>query len=254
MLHKSLLMATVLFAVSSSAFAQQSPMPPAGSAPPPPQGQRQSPFERADANRDGVITLEEVRIARTAAFTRLDANRDGFLVREEMPRPQERRMGGPDGGPPRSERPMEMSIRGGDLLRQSDANNDGNVTRAEFDAGWARFQAANASAIEAARARMFARLDTNNDGTITRAEADAGRGKFREVRVEKRGEGQRHGPGHPNPDTNNDEKISLSEWLARPDPLFERGDVNKDGRVTREEAASVVRERRITVSSSKRPW
>ena len=58
----------------------------------------------------------------------------------------------------------------------------------------------------------------------------------------------------PNPDTNNDQRVSLAEWLARPDPLFERGDANNDGRVTREEAAATMRQGRVTIGSSKRPW
>jgi Ca2+-binding EF-hand superfamily protein len=253
MTHKSLLLATLLVAIAGPAFAQQSQMP----APQAGNGQRPSPFERADSNNDGVITREEIRLARTATFTRLDANRDGFLVREEMPPPPHGRRGddGPDGMRHRGEDRDGARHEGGQLLRQSDANNDGNVTRAEFDAAWARSQMANASAIDARKARAFARLDTNNDGTITRAEADAVRVQMQGQRAEEGGDRQRRGGGHVNPDTNNDQKISLAEWLARPDPMFDRGDANKDGRVTREEAAAATRQgREIRTTSTKRPW
>ena len=56
-----------------------------------------------------------------------------------------------------------------------------------------------------------------------------------------------------NLDTNNDQRVSLGEWLARPNPLFERGDANKDGRVTREEAAAIVRQGRGEGGRNQRP-
>ena len=61
-------------------------------------------------------------------------------------------------------------------------------------------------------------------------------------------------PNAPNPDTNNDQKVSLAEWLARPDPLFERGDTNNDGRITREEAAAFMRQAREQRPNTRRPW
>jgi Ca2+-binding EF-hand superfamily protein len=241
---KTLLMVTAFFAITSPAFAQQ------GQAPA--QGQRPSPFERADANNDSVITLEEVRAARTAAFTRLDVNRDGFLVREEMPPPPNgRRGGGPDDmqGVPSGDRKMGHRMGhqgGGEMLGRADTNGDGNVTKAEFDAAVASAQQSSASAKQGRRDAMFNRLDTNRDGTITRAEADAIRPQM---------QGRPHNAGQrPNPDTNNDQKVSLLEWLARPDPLFERGDTNKDGRVTREEAAAFMRDMRSEGGRRQRPW
>ncbi len=227
MMNKSLLIAIVLCGAASPALAQQSQMP--NSAQTGSQNQRTGPFERTDANKDGVITREEVRARRTEAFSRLDANRDGFLVREEMPKRREMRQG-PKGG--------------GDLMAQADSNGDGIVTKAELDTATAVMQTEFAASMNSRRDEMFKRMDTNRDGTITRVEVEA-------MRAGK--DGQKNGP-RPNPDTNNDSKISLDEWLARPDPLFERADANKDGKVTREEAAAVVRQGRGDGGRPGRPW
>ncbi|MBL8545986.1 MAG: hypothetical protein JNL81_05945 [Hyphomonadaceae bacterium] len=100
---------------------------------------------------------------------------------------------------------------------QSDANSDGVLTRAEFDAG---------------RAAEFARLDADSNGQVTRDERRAGR--------RERGEGGRHGgrdhrggPGGPGgfagADANNDGNITRDEFLARPLEMFNRLDANHDG-------------------------
>ena len=225
---KTFLLATTIFAVTSPALAQQSQTPSQAST----QAQRPSPFERADANKDGVMTLDEVRTARSAAFTRLDVNRDGFLVQSEMPTPrQDRRPGRPDD---RQGKSLGDQMRqGSGLMTTADTNRDGTITRSEYDAAWSRLQSARVTALDAAKSRSFARLDRNNDGTITRVETEAGRGAQL--------------------DTNNDQRVSLGEWLARPNPLFERGDANKDGRVTREEAAAIVRQVRGEGGRNQRP-
>jgi Ca2+-binding EF-hand superfamily protein len=258
MLKKPLLIATFLCAVAGPAFAQTGSQPSQMPAPQSQQGQRQSPFERLDRNTDGVITIEEVRTARTEAFTRLDANRDGFLVREEMPTRNMAQSGdGPREMPkaPGSDRKMKHQ-GGGELLSRADTNNDGNVTRAEYNAAWAVQVAAVANQGEQRREAMFVRLDTNRDNAISRAEADAARAQMQERRP-PRGQDDADGRQRPpmqSPDTNNDQKVSLTEWLARPDPLFERGDANKDGRLTREEAAAVVRQGRGEGNRNGRPW
>lgn len=102
-------------------------------------------------------------------------------------------------------------------ILQSDANNDGVLTRAEFDAG---------------RATQFASLDADNNGQVTREEMRAGRGERGE-----RGEGGRRGRGHrgggmhhlASADANNDGDITRAEFLARPTEMFDRLDANRDG-------------------------
>jgi len=74
--------------------AGQGPGPRAGGGP----GQHGAAMFRAlDANRDGSVTLEEVRPAVEARFRWLDANLDNVVERSELP--QRPRRGGP-GTPP----------------------------------------------------------------------------------------------------------------------------------------------------------
>ena len=98
---------------------------------------------------------------------------------------------------------------------QADANNDGVITRAEFDAS---------------RTTHFARLDANNDGQLTREEMRADRGERGHHRG---GRGHRGGPGghggFEGADANNDGNITRDEFLARPIAMFDRLDANHNG-------------------------
>jgi hypothetical protein len=255
MTFKTLLLSSFALALASPALAQQSGAPQAGQTMPMPgaaQGQRQSPFERLDTNNDGVITRDEVRVLRTATFTRLDTNRDGFLVHDEMAAGmaamgQNGGRRGPGGG------------REGGGLAAADTNRDGAVSRAEFDVAMDNVQARRNDDAQANRTRVFTMLDTNRDGALSNAEIAARPGHG----MGKHGPAMGDAPAAPPPgrgggmaalDTNNDKKISLAEWLARPEPLFERGDANNDGRVTREEAAAIVRQGRGGDGRPNRPW
>lgn len=96
-------------------------------------------------------------------------------------------------------------------ILEADANNDGTVARAEFDAH---------------RAARFAQQDANNDGQLSREEMRAGRGEHR------RGErGGRGGGMHrlDRADANNDGAITRDEFLAGPTEMFARLDANNDG-------------------------
>lgn len=240
---KLTILSAAFIAITAPAFAQTTPTAP--TTPPSPRG---GGFERLDTNNDGAITREEVRTARTAAFTRLDTNRDASLDRAEIMAGRGAPMRGDDA---RSKRGSDGAGRGGEMLMRADTNNDGNVTRAEFDTALAGAQAQRASKAREKAQEMFMRLDANRDGTITRAEADAARATMQSNRREGR---QSPRQGMTNPDTNNDGKVSLAEWLARPDPMFDRGDANNDGRLTREEAATATRMGRGEGRRPMRPW
>ncbi|MDO9711234.1 EF-hand domain-containing protein [Paracraurococcus lichenis] len=57
-------------------------------------------FRALDANRDGVVTLEEIRPAAEARFRAFDANGDGAVTRDEVPAPPRRQHRGTGGQPP----------------------------------------------------------------------------------------------------------------------------------------------------------
>jgi len=136
-MHK-LLIATAVAALSVGvAAAQTGPTPGQGG------GRFAAMFAAADANHDGTITRAEFDAARAARFTQMDADHNGSLSASEMPH-----WGG--GAQPAA---------GGDAQHgRGDANGDGTVSRAEWDAEGAR---------------MFSRLDTDNNGSITQAELQA---------------------------------------------------------------------------------
>ncbi len=214
--------------LTAAAFALMASPVLAEQAPPPPPAPSQGPgfFVRADLNKDGVITIEEVKTARATMFDRADANKDGFVVKDEMramnpPRPPKKSGERGEGGPQHGKR---------GLMAFSDANADGSVTRAEFDAATTKMTAERQSKAQERAAEAFTRLDGNKDGRIDATELAAMRAKMPAR------------PRRPPPlDTNKDGKVSKEEWLARPDPMFERADANKDGRLTREEAAAAAR-------------
>lgn len=104
---------------------------------------------RADANNDGAITREEFLARPTQMFARLDTNNDGVISADERPQRRER----PEGE--RTERRERPNF---------DANNDRQISRAEWDQ---------------MGASMFQRLDANSDGRVTQEEAQAARGTRR---------------------------------------------------------------------------
>ncbi len=109
--------------------------------------------------------------------------------------------------------------RAGHHLFQGDANNDGVLTRAEFDA---------------ARQARFTQQDANNDGQLTREEMRAGRG---ERGHHGRGWGRRGGGMHmlTRADANNDGNVTRDEYLAGPIARFDRLDANNDGVISEAE-------------------
>jgi hypothetical protein len=100
-----------------------------------------------------------------------------------------------------------------DAFVATDRDRDGFITRAEFALG---------------RLGAFSQLDANRDGTLTRAEI---------------GPPRRPRPGVPDwasIDADRNGTITRAEVLAAPSPMFDRFDRNRDGRLSREEAAPVL--------------
>ena len=153
--------------------------------------QVQARFARADSNRDGFVTQDEIRARaearraqrqerrgerREQLFERLDSNHDGSISRAEFnDRPALR--GGERGkrravrGERRGQRFAHRGGRGmmggfgGRAFAAMDLDHDGRVALAE----------ANRAAFE-----RFDRIDSNRDGTISLEERQAAREAFRE--------------------------------------------------------------------------
>ncbi|KAF0112624.1 MAG: EF hand domain-containing protein [Hyphomonadaceae bacterium] len=236
---RNILFATsMLCAFSGAAMAYEVDAPPPG----PGHGQHgqmgDAHFARVDTNNDGVLTREEARAAHSARFATIDADHDGFLTREEMRNHRQTQM-----REVRARVHSQMQSRHTALL---DANRDGNISRAE----WNNAPRAMEEQRQKMREERFGALDTNHDGQLSAAEMQAGHGGQRGQQNATGGAnntpGERQMPPPqrpPNPDTNNDTKISRAEWDAMALPMFDRGDLNHDGRVTREEAAQSMRNR-----------
>lgn len=132
--------------------------------------------------------------------------------------------------PPRGEGPAMMA----------DANNDGQVTRAE---------------VEAAATKRFTEMDADKDGYVTKEEVDAARkakfearkkefdekrAEIKEKRKEKAAQvkGRRAEGGPKGPDANEDGRISRDEMLASATRRFDHADANNDGVLTKDEMRS----------------
>jgi Ca2+-binding EF-hand superfamily protein len=134
-------------------------------------------------------------------------------------------------------------------FERMDANKDGQLTRAEVEAG---------------SQRLFERLDANKDGDVTREEAETGavaiRTEERTARfkqLDSNGDGRLTQEESKLParffaklDSNGDHALSLEEFSAMPDFgarhrefEFDHADKNHDGKVTRAEAADAAKER-----------
>lgn len=113
-------------------------------------GMSEKMLARIDINGDEMISRAENRAAAEARFARMDVDKDGTIEAgefgadgERIAARGERRGPGAHGG----------HDRGGTMM--ADANGDGAVTRAEFDA---------------ASAQRFARMDSNGDGKLDAAD------------------------------------------------------------------------------------
>jgi Ca2+-binding EF-hand superfamily protein len=103
------------------------------------------------------------------------------------------------------------------IFDSADTNGDGVTTREEF---------------HAARERLFARLDRNGDGFIGEDDMSgrlAGRQKAQQRLAELVTQLDEDGDG----------RVSQSEFVAGPTPLFDRADTDHNGELSREEVAAL---------------
>jgi Ca2+-binding EF-hand superfamily protein len=211
---KTIILAGAMAAAAAvPAFAQ----PPAPMAPMGPQAPRAG-LERGHMARP--VTRAEVQARVQRMFARFDLNRDGFITRDEIAAARAQRAGG-------------HRFQGQDMRAQP-VQGDRAAMRAPARRG----------------ERLFARLDANHDGVITRAEFDAamaarqqhmgargGRGEgFRGgARFGRAGMGGFGGRLFERFDMDRDGRVSIQEATSAALQAFDRADTNHDGVVTPEE-------------------
>jgi Ca2+-binding EF-hand superfamily protein len=98
-------------------------------------------LERVDSDKDGKISKAEFDTEGSKLFTKLDENSDGKIAENEMPQ-------------------RHWARFGGQMFDRMDADKDGQVTKAEF---------------QAAGDKMFQRMDKNGDGIIEKDEMSQGK-------------------------------------------------------------------------------
>lgn len=157
----------------------------------------------ADANNDGNVTRAEAQAAATARFARMDANSDGRLTPED--------------------RTAARARRHGEMFTTMDSDRNGSISRTEWDAHHAQMAQNRAARAE----------DRGDDD----AGEHRGRGHGRHgMRHGGRGGGEgREGRGMGMAraaDTNNDNAVDRTEFLAAATTRFQRADTNNDGTIS----------------------
>lgn len=139
-------------------------------------------FAKVDTNRDGAVTVDELRAMRTHKraeslddhFKRLDTDGNGSISRAEFDAGHQG-MGHEKHGSGHGDdahRGGRHGMVGMMMFRQADADKDGKVTLAEATAG---------------ALRLFDSADANRDGSVTPEERHAFRAQMREKWMDKRG-------------------------------------------------------------------
>ncbi len=193
---KKLLIGAAALSLATPAIAQVAPSAPA------PQAQRPV-AAKAHSRADMQAHVAQM-------FARLDSDRDGFITKAEV-----------------GTATASMRTQAGERMRQR--GGAGAAAGAEGDA--------------------FAQIDTNNDGSISRSEFEAGRAQRKErvAQGEPRERGTKEGGGmhrmammiggrmFESADADKDGRVSLQEAQAGALAHFDKMDANRDGQITREE-------------------
>ena len=214
---------------SATALAQPAPNPAVEKA--------SAPARRNFFNSDQKRSDVPAHVDRT--FKQLDLNHDGIITRDELAASKAQFDERMDKSAPK---------RAAKLFDRLDTNHDGKIARAEIAARRAARSTAHGKAPKAGSrapgSALFERADSNKDGTITRPEFDAavagGKIKLRHANMR----GSAIARLFDAADVNRDGRVSLQEAQQAALQHFDAADVNHDGVLTpneRRQASSRTR-------------
>ncbi len=130
-------------------------------------------------------------------------------------------MANPNHGPA----PKDMQHKIDGMFARFDTNGDDFITQDE---------------VRAVRQKMFEKMDRNSNGYLESDEKRLNKHKHRAMRKMHRAE--RKMDRRQALDTNQDEKISLSEYQAKSSPMFSKLDTNGDGAISAEEHSAAQKQ------------
>jgi Ca2+-binding EF-hand superfamily protein len=168
-------------------------------------------FRAMDTDNDGVITRAEWR-GSDQAFRQQDANGDGVLSGDEVRRAP---------GEIRTRRARSQDEEINARLRSMDSDNDGVVTRAEWQG----------------TPQAFRQQDTNRDGVLSGSEVWVRTGETAGRRDRSRQE--EFAARFDRADRNRDGRLTRQEW-AGDDASFSRRDLDRDMVITFDEFSAIV--------------
>ena len=164
-----------------------------------------------DGNRDGKVTIEEVRAEFGRRFAEADLNSDGKIDDADLPPMMRGRNVLENGAVGMGHRGRHGMMRGLAFARQADANKDGIITLDE---------------VTSMADREHARFDRNNDGAVDQADRQALRQEMVEYAVKRMA--HRLGAGA-------DGKLTREQFQTKAAERFARMDHNGDGTISRDE-------------------
>jgi len=185
-------------------------------------------IERLDTDKNGKVSLDEVKANASAAFKAFDADGNGAVSKEEIKARhaafKEARKAVRDAADADKDKAREALRAGGPyrlpgagkMFDRTDTDKSGTLSKAE---------------VLASAEKMFERRDSNKDGVIDTADARPGKGEWHHGKHgEKRAEGMLK-----RLDTDKDGKVSKDEMLAHATQTFQKRDRNGDGFITADE-------------------